>query len=146
MGKKYIINSLDSVKLYYEELEKKKVAKPKKSKVLTNEKKTSKPAVQLKQRIVALTKKVNSYFDNVLSKVLHRKKAKKLTKAEQKLARQQQMRGIIGIGLLFVVVSIAYSTYMTVLFVDGAAMVVALTPQVVFASAILLIAFYKIYK
>lgn len=146
MGKKYIINSLDSVKLYYEELEKKKVAKPKKSKVLTNEKKTSKPTVPLKQRIVALTKKVRSYFDNVLGKVLHRKKAKKLTKAEQKLARQQQMRGILGIGALFVVVSIAYSTYVIFNGVDSTASRVMLIPQVVFAVYTLFKAFSKIYK
>jgi hypothetical protein len=35
---------------------------------------------------------------------------------------------------------------MTNLFVDGTMMVVALTPQVIFATVTLLIAFYKIYK
>lgn len=143
---KEVTNSLDSYELFYEELEKKKVAKPNKSKVLTNEKKTSKPTVPLKQRIVVLMKKVRSYFDNVIGKVLHRKKAKKPTKAEQKLARQQQMRGILGIGALFVVVSIAYSTYVIFNGVDSTASRVMLIPQVVFAVYTLVKAFSKIYK
>lgn len=106
-----------------------------------------KPKVSLKQRLDNVKKAVRGKFDNIKKRLgIKSKKTKKTTKTAKKLARQQKIRGIIGIGLLFVVVSIAYSTYMTVLFVDGTAMVVALTPQVVFAATILLIAFYKIYK
>ncbi len=108
---------------------------------------TAKPKVTLKNRIDNAKKAVIVQFDNIKKRLgFKSKKAKKVTKAEQKLARLQKIRGIIGIGLLFVVVSIAYSTYMTVLFVDGTIMVVALAPQVAFAATILLIAFYKIYK
>lgn len=103
--------------------------------------------VSLKQRLEAFKTALRSRLDNIKKRLgLKSKKVRKLTKNDRKLARQQKARGIIGIGLLFVVVSIAYSTYMTVLFVDGTAMVVALTPQVIFAAITLLIAFYKIYK
>lgn len=104
------------------------------------------PKVSLKARLLEKLQPVRSKFDNILARFKPRKKAKKLTKVEKKAIRQQKIRGIIGIGLLFVVVSIAYSTYMTVLFVDGVMMAIALAPQVIFASIVLLIAFYKIYK
>lgn len=139
-------NSLDKFKLYYEELEKKKVAKAKpttKKAVKTS----SKPKTTLKMRFESIKKEARSRIDNIQKQHnLRRKKAKKLTKIEKKARLEQKKRGIIGIGLLFVVVSIAYSTYMTNLFVDGHMMVVALAPQVIFAVITLLIAFYKIYK
>lgn len=110
-------------------------------------KSTAKPKVTLKDRFDNAKKAVVVQFNNTKKKLWFKsKKVKKLTKTELKLERQKKIRGIIGIGLLFVVVSIAYSTYMTALFVDGTATVVALAPQVVFATVILLIAFYKIYK
>lgn len=151
-------SSLDNYNLEYEEMEQKPVAKAqtKVTKKTTVKPKATpkataktpvKPKVSLKTRIDNVKKSVRSKVDNVKKRLgIKSKKAKKTTKEERKLARLQKIRGIIGIGLLFVVVSIAYSTYMTVLFVDGTAMVVALTPQVVFAAIILLIAFYKIYK
>lgn len=109
--------------------------------------KASKPKVSLKNRIDNAKKVVRSRFDNITKKLgIHRKKAKKATREQKKLARQQRIHGIIGIGLLFVVVSIAYSTYMTNLFVDGTQMVVALAPQVAFALIVSIYAFYKIYK
>lgn len=118
-----------------------------KRKVTPDVKTVPKSNVTLKNRIDSMKKAVLIQFDNTKKRLgFKSKKAKKLTKTERKLERQKKIRGIIGIGLLFVVVSIAYSTYMTVLFVDGAAMIVALTPQVVFATITLLIAFYKIYK
>lgn len=105
------------------------------------------PKVTLKNRIDSVIAKVRGWFDNMLKRLgFKSKKAKKNTKNDRKLARQQKIRGIIGIGLLFVVVSIAYSTYMTNLFVDGPAMVAALVPQVAFAVVILIIAFYKLFK
>lgn len=155
---KQISNVLENHQLEYEEMGQKRMGKAKtKATVKTNTaravkrkatpKKVAKPTVSLKQRLDGVKKAIIVQFNNGKKKLgIKSKKAKKVTKAEQKLARLQKIRGIIGIGLLFVVVSIAYSTYMTVLFVDGAAMVVALAPQVVFAATILLIAFYKIYK
>lgn len=111
----------------------------------TKKKASAKPT--FKNRIDSVVAAVRSWFDNMLKKLgFKSKKAKKSTKIERKLARQQKIRGIIGIGLLFVVVSIAYSTYMTVLFVDGPAMVAALAPQVLFASVTLIYAFYKLFK
>lgn len=108
----------------------------------------SKPAPKqtVTGKVLTKLKPVRVKIDNIIKKVKKPKKAKKTTKKEQYLARLQKIRGIIGIGLLFVVVSIAYSTYMTVLFVDGTMMVVALAPQVIFALATLVIAFYKLYK
>ena len=118
-----------------------------KRKVTSGAKTVPKSKVTLKDRVDNAKKAVVVQFNNTKKKLgFKSKKVKKLTKTELKLERQKKIRGIIGIGLLFVVVSIAYSTYMTALFVDGAATVVALAPQVVFATVILLIAFYKIYK
>lgn len=118
-----------------------------KAKVTPGAKTVPKSKVTLKDRLDNAKKAVVVHFNNTKKKLgFKSKEVKKLTKIERKLERQKKIRGIIGIGLLFVVVSIAYSTYMTALFVDGTAMVVALAPQVVFATVILLIAFYKIYK
>lgn len=109
--------------------------------------KTTKTKPTFKDRVNSAVVSVRSRVDNIKKGiVLRKKKAKKLTKVEKSAIRQKKIRGIIGIGLLFVVVSIAYSTYMTVLFVDGTVMVLALAPQVAFAALTLLIAFYKIYK
>ncbi len=150
MKHKRIGNSLDSFKLYYEDLERKTVkTATSKSKVTPKATQTEAkaPKVSLKTRIGAKLQPISNKFNNIKKRLgLQRKKAKKLTKTERSLVRQQKIRGIIGIGLLFVVVSIAYSTYMTVLFVDGKIMVAALAPQVIFAAITLLIAFYKIYK
>ena len=115
--------------------------------VTSGAKTVPKSKVTLKDRTDNAKKAVVIQIERAKKKLgIKSKKVKKLTKTERKLERQKKIRGIIGIGLLFVVVSIAYSTYMTALFVDGTAMVVALAPQVVFATVILLIAFYKIYK
>lgn len=114
----------------------------------SNENNTGRTA--LKDRVLEKLQPVRRKFDNTLSRVKSlrkpRKKARKTTKAERSLARQQKLHGIIGIGLLLTVVSIAYSTYMVNLFVDGTEMIVALAPQVVFAALISIYAFYKIYK
>lgn len=101
----------------------------------------------LKSRVASKLQPVRGKIDNIIAKVKQpRKKSKKLTKIQKNEIRRQKIRGIIGIGLLFVVVSIAYSTYMTNLFVDGWAMWLALAPQMLFAAAISIYAFYKIYK
>ena len=152
MKHKRLGNSLDSFTLYYEEMERdvptnKKVANKKTAKVPAKASKVAVKKPTIKDRINGVVTTVRGRIDNIKKGiVLRKKKAKKLTKAEESAIRQKKIRGIIGIGLLFVVVSIAYSTYMTVLFVDGPVMVVALAPQAVFAALTLLIAFYKIYK
>lgn len=143
MGK----NTLDDFELYYEDLERKpvKTVPSKSTKKMT--KKATQPKMDVKALFEDAKKSVRSFLNNTKKSIVsRRKKAKKLTKAQKKELQQQKLRGIIGIGLLFVVVSIAYSTYMTNLFVDGTMMIVALTPQVVFAAITLLIAFYKLYK
>ncbi len=145
MKHRQVGNSLDGFKLYYEELEKKKVAT--KSKVLTDKPKESKPKVSFKKRLTGVRDNIRGRFNNALKKVLpHRKKAKKLTKIEKKAIREQNMRGILGIGLLFVVVSITYSTYVIFNGVSSTASRVMLVPQVVFALLTLFKAFSKIYK
>lgn len=140
-----VSNSLDSFILFYEELEKKKVNKAKP--VVKIDPALSKPKTTFKVRIASFKKTVRSRFNNILRKLKKQpKKARKLTKIQKKEAFQQKKRVILGIGLLFVVVSIGYSTYITRTFVDTDISVVALVPQVVFAVIILLKAFSKIYK
>lgn len=63
-----------------------------------------------------------------------------------KAPRKRVINGILGIGLLFVIVSIAYSTYITILFVNNSTSIIALIPQVLFATITLLKAFSKLYK
>ena len=130
------MKSLNDFDLYYEEMERRPV----------KTKQTNVSKVSLKDRVSKVKSAVRSRFNNTTKRNQPRKKAKKAAQIERQLARKQKIRGIIGIGLLFVVVSIAYSTYMTNLFVDGPEMVAALAPQVAFAVITLVIAFYKIYK
>lgn len=74
------------------------------------------------------------------------KRQKKRTKLQIAEARAQRNRGIIGIGQLFVVVSITYSTAVILMGVDSVESKVALLPQASFALAILFKAFFKLYK
>lgn len=144
-------DSLDKFPLYYEDLERKPVkTAPKTTSKVKSTPKTKTPnkvVVGVKSKFKDVEKSVRGFFNNTKKKfVARRKKAQKMTKIEKKALQEQKVRGIIGIGLLFVVVSITYSTYMTALFVDGTMMVAALAPQVIFAVTTLLIAFYKLYK
>lgn len=138
-------NSLEKFELYYEDLERKPVkTAPSKAK---STKATPVKSKSLKDKLLDKLQPVRSKIDNIVKKVKQpRKKAKKTTKTERLEIRKQKIRGIIGIGLLFVIVSIAYSTYMVNLFVDGTEMIVALAPQVIFAAIVTIYAFYKIYK
>lgn len=158
MKQRRVGNSLDSHKLEYEEMEFKNVGKVKETAKLK-----PKPAVKttsvsaVKRKKVGLKTRVGSKLQPVRRK-LHsvvnfmknppypKKKSKKTTKLAHKLAKEQRLRGILGIGLLFVVVSIIYSTYVVRTFVDSTASLVALAPQVIFAVCILVKAFSKIYK
>ena len=91
--------------------------------------------------------KVSSIFNNIKNKVVKpHKKSKKPTKAEREIAKNERNRAIMGIGQLLVVVSIAYSTAVIFIGVDSMASKIALLPQVVFASFILLKAFSRLYK
>lgn len=141
-------DSLSDFKLYYEDLERKTVkTAPSKAKVSKATKATPVKGKSLKEKLSDRLQPVRSKIDNIVRKVKQpRKKAKKTTKAERLEIRKQKIRGIIGIGLLLTVVSIVYSTYMVNLFVDGTEMIVALAPQVIFATLISIYAFYKIYK
>lgn len=140
---------IEGFKLYYEDLERKKVkTTPTKKK---ESKATKKPVATtrkpLKQVFEAKVKVVRSKLDNVLLKIKHpSKKAKKLTKVEREALIQQRKNGILGIGLLLVIVSIAYSTYIVRTFVNTDLSLLALAPQVLFALYILLKAFSKLYK
>lgn len=137
-------NSLGGFELHYEEMEKKKVTKAK-SKIEKPEKYINK--VSIKRRALGVIAIARYHFNKTVHKLKPQsKKSKKLTKVEQKTRRDQKIRGILGIGLLLVTVSVAYSTYMTNLFVDGTQMIIALVPQVIFAAIIIIIAFYKIFK
>lgn len=84
---------------------------------------------------------------NKVNKVTHpSKKSKKPTKAELELAKKQYDNAIIGIGLLLVVVSIAYSTSVILLGVDSLGSKIALLPQAIFALVISIKAFSRLYK
>lgn len=139
-----VTNSLDSFQLYYEDMEKKKVKKAAKV-VKKPEDNTVKPS--LKDKFQTKMKHVDTKFSNVVNKAKHpRKPAKKMTKIQLQEAKVERRRGILGIGLLLVVVSIIFSTFVAIKFVNGVALYVALAPQIVFAAVSLFKAFSKIYK
>lgn len=147
-----VTNSLKGFILFYEEMEK-KVKKANSSKVSVSKtdsskkKAVSKPKISLKSRIAAKLAPIKTRFNDVVNKIKHpRKKAKKPTKAEQKLVKQQRNRGILGIGLLLVVVSIIYSTSVIFIGVSSTISKIALFPQALFAFLTLIKAFSKIYK
>ena len=75
-----------------------------------------------------------------------KKTSKKLSKSEQADINRQRRDGILGIGQLFVVVSIAYSTSVIFEGVDSLESKLVLVPQAIFALFTLLKAFSKLYK
>lgn len=134
---------LDSFKLYYEDLEK-KVKKTSKTDALKH---TEPVKPSIKDKILVKTKHLKAHFNNVVNKVkIPRKKGKKLTKAQQIAAKEQRKSGIMGIGLLLVVVSIAYSTSVIFIGADSFASKLSLIPQALFAAITLFKAFSKIYE
>ena len=72
--------------------------------------------------------------------------SKKSDNKGRKNPKKERNHAIMGIGQLLVVVSIAYSTAVIFIGVDSTASKIALIPQVVFASYILLKAFSRLYK
>lgn len=163
MKTKRVTNSLDDYKLEYEDME---IIVPKaKSKVTASKVKPTaqvaktdtvkrKPKLALIERIKADFKaraaQSRSAFNDIKLRLKSLKKPSKLSKKAQlehkKAVREQQMRGILGLGLLFVVVSIAYSSYVIYTGVHSTVSRVMLVPQVIFALLILIKAFSKIYK
>ncbi len=145
---------LDKFKLYYEEMEKKKVQKavriselkrPASKKVTLSTPTVQKPLPQHSR--FAKFAELKSKFFTRKPKSKPSISLSKRAQLEQKRARRAELfRGIIGIGLLLVVVSIARSTFIALQFVDGAANIVYLIPQIGFAVIISIIAFLKIYK
>ena len=150
MNKK--INCLDNFKLRYEDMEFNKMKKISKVKATAKTTSTSitkrkTPKLLLKDRFALIKRAVIIHFNNILKKIgIRGKKTKKVTKTQKKFEREQQLRGILGIGLLFVVVSIIYSTYIIFNGISSTASKVMIIPQATFAVLILYKAFSKIYK
>lgn len=129
-------------------MEKKVKTAPKTKKVAVSK---TKPEVSLGDRVKQKYAKVLAIIKTKISEAVHkfkqpRKKAKKLTKQQQILAKEQRNRGILGIGLLLVVVSITFSTFIAHTFVDDWKLWIALAPQIAFAAITLIKAFLKLYK
>ncbi len=160
-------NSLDDYKLEYEDMEmkvpqvKSKVAinkeKPNAKVVKTDAvKRKAKPALigrikaYLKADMSRRSAQSRSGFNDIMLRLKPAKKPSKLSKKaqkeQQKAVLDQHKRGILGLGLLFVVVSITYSSYVILNGVHSTASRVMLVPQVVFALLTLIKAFSKIYK
>ena len=74
------------------------------------------------------------------------KKIKKAAKKHEQFDKTKYYNVIMGIGQLFVVVSIAYSTSVVLMGIDSVVSKIILFPQVVFATYILLKAFSGLYK
>lgn len=144
---------LDTKKLKYETTKPKKVKIAKEPKTTSKSKKAILASSSSSKRrnvggyIVSKFKNIYHYLLGVVNKIFHpKKKAKKLTKIERENAKNQRNRGIMGIGQLLVVVSIAYSTAVILIGVGSLASIIALVPQVIFALVTLIKAFSKLYK
>lgn len=139
---------LGDYKLHYEDIKLKKL-KTKKTKtpknVKSEPKKTKK--VDYKAYILSKYKQLVEMLEKLADKIYDPSKTpKKLTKAQVQEAIEQRNRAIMGIGLLFVIVSIAYSTTVIIIGVDSLESKIALLPQAIFALATLFKAFSKLYK
>jgi hypothetical protein len=71
--------------------------------------------------------------------------SKSTNKANKKVEKQSSF-GILGIALLLVIVSIAYSSAVILLGTDGLTPKIMLAPQILFGVLVLGIAFYKLSK
>lgn len=97
--------------------------------------------------LVAKRAEINTKIGDVVKKVSHRsKKTKKMTKLERQNAKNMVMNGIMGVGQLLVVVSIAYSASVIFIGIDTLVSKIALLPQVIFALVISIKAFIALYK
>lgn len=154
-----VTDSLDDYKLEYEDMERKvpkvksKVLdKPVKAAKTDTIKRKAKPSLvdRIKADLQRRAAQSRSGFNDLKRQLKPEKKPSKLSKKAQieqkKTSREDQKRGILGIGDLFVVVSIAYSSYVITNGVHSTASRVMLVPQVVFAVYKLIKAFSKIYK
>lgn len=140
--------NLSSVNMDFEETKLTKMTSKAREKAIKETKTVKKPRKSsLKHKFNALKTKSQKSYAKTLKKVERlRKSRKKLTKAQRLENKQGRNRVILGIGLLLVVVSIAYSTTVTRYFVDSTASLVALAPQTIFAVIIIFKAFSKLYK
>lgn len=71
--------------------------------------------------------------------------SKPANKSNKKVEKQASF-GILGIALLFVIVSIAYSSTVILLGTDGLLPKIALAPQILFGVGVLAYVFYKATK
>lgn len=113
--------------------------------------KTPKHSINIIKLVSIKSKSVVSSVKGSLRSVLNRAKhprktSKKLTKLERETAKRQRKNAILGIGLLLVVVSIAYSTSVIYIGVDSEMSRIALLPQVVFGLITIFKAFSKLYR
>lgn len=138
--------TLDGFELGYEELKKTKKTKNNTKKAVVARNNTSRPS-HSRRFVFPRFRNIHNNLSGIVSKVkIPRKKHKKTTKEERRIARNQRNRAILGVGQLLVVVSIAYSTAVIYIGVDSLASRVALIPQAVFGLVILIKAFSKLYK
>lgn len=140
--------SLENFKLNYEDIKLKKVkSKKAKTNKYVKEKAKKTKEIDIYSYFKDKYQSIYAYFDKLANKIYDPSKSvKKMSKTELQEAIRQRNNGIIGIGLLFVVVSIAYSTTVILIGVDSLGSKVALLPQVIFALATLFKAFFKLYK
>lgn len=90
--------------------------------------------------------RLKSIANKVKNKLNEKAVPKKGTKSRVKKDNKPTNNAILGICQLLVVVSITYSTAVILIGVDSVESRIALVPQVVFALAILIKAFSKLYK
>ena len=129
------VNYLDVLKLEFEETPR------------TMTKKETKQRRGVKEVLKTNAENLKAGVFTLATKVKAPKKpAKKLTKAQKKERKEHRLRVIMGIGLLLVVMSIGYSTFVILTLVDSWVALFVLAPQIVFAIITTLKAFSNIYK
>lgn len=115
--------------------------------VVPNKLKVNKNNIGIKYTFLYFSIKIQQCFEKMISYVVYLcKNAKENVKKQLKMTKKQYIRGIMGIGQLFVVVSIIYSTFIVQTFVDTDISLAMIVPQAIFALYTLLKAFYKLYK
>ena len=138
-------NVVESFKLYYEDLERKRMkTAPVKLNAIKKPTKKVEKKTSFKKNMLNKLQPVRNKFNTAMNKIkAPKKKAKKPTRLEKKTMQHERNRVILGIGLLLVVVSITYSTSVILLGVDSIGSKIALLPQVAFALLISIKAFSK---
>ena len=110
-------------------------------------KKISRPRRSVKELLADNASNLKSgVFTRAKQSESTKKPAKPLTKKQQDEKKRHRKNVIMGLGLLFVVASIAYSTSVVTTFVDSQQSLILLAPQVAFAIITIFKAFSKLYK